>query len=285
VRRRKLQVLVAALLLAGGMLVSARIDHGEAITDAPIAGRSALDPPSLTIRHRPGRLSLEGTAASSRHEAELRQVATEQFGDVETETRFNAGVLLPDSWETASLRLLYAIAALDSAQAQLSPGEIEIRGVTTDPAMLDSRLDFLRESIDPSVAIREEVLVVEATAPLAALCRRNLAHATTEQVAFRQSSSEIRTSSFAILDRLVDLANDCRGNVLAITGHSDGTGPETWNRQLSLNRAQVVADYLAERGVPADSLLVTGVGSSEPIADNATAHGRSLNRRIEFELR
>jgi OOP family OmpA-OmpF porin len=266
------------------MLVSARIDHGVAITDAPVAGRSALDPPSLTIRHRPGRLSLEGTAASSRHEAGLRKVAAEEFGNVETDARFNAGILLPDSWETASLQLLYAIAALDSAQARLSPGEIEIRGVTTDPAMLASRLDFLRESIDHPVTIRQDVLVVEAATPLAALCRRNLAHAVTKPVAFRQSSAEIRTSSFAVLDRLVDLANDCRGNILAITGHSDGTGPETWNRQLSLNRAQAVADYLAEHGVPTDSLLVAGVGSSEPIADNATAHGRGLNRRIDFEL-
>jgi OOP family OmpA-OmpF porin len=134
------------------------------------------------------------------------------------------------------------------------------------------------------VTIRQDVLVVEAATPLAALCRRNLAHAVTKPVAFRQSSAEIRTSSFAVLDRLVDLANDCRGNILAITGHSDGTGPETWNRQLSLNRAQAVADYLAEHGVPTDSLLVAGVGSSEPIADNATAHGRGLNRRIDFEL-
>ena len=228
---------------------------------------------------------LEGTAASSRHEAELRQVAAEQFEDAETESRFNAGVLLPDSWETASLRLLYVIAALDSAQARLSPGKIEIRGVTTDLASLDSRLDFLREGVDPSVTIQKDVLVVEAAAALATLCRQNLAHAVTGPVAFRQSSSEIRTSSFAVLDRLVDLANECRGNMLSITGHSDGTGPETWNRQLSLDRAQAVADYLAERGVPTDSLLVAGAGSSEPVADNATAHGRSLNRRIEFELR
>lgn len=284
-RRHNLQFFVAALLLACGVLVSARIDHGIAVADAPVAARSALDPPFLAIRHRPGRLSLEGTAASAGHEAALRQVAADQFADAETDALFEAGVLLPDGWENASTRLLHTLAALDSAQAELSPGEIEIRGVTTDPATLASRLDFLRESVGRSVAIREDVLVVEAATPLARLCRRNFAHAVSEPVEFRQSSVEIRTSSFAVLDRLVDLTNECRDNVLAITGHSDGTGPERWNRQLSLDRAQAVAGYLAERGIPTDRLLVAGAGSSEPIADNATAHGRGLNRRIEFELR
>ncbi len=63
------------------------------------------------------------------------------------------------------------------------------------------------------------------------------------------------------------------------------SGNEARNRQLSLARAQSVADYLVRNGVPASQLIVAGVGSSDPAADNATAYGRGLNRRIEFELR
>ena len=54
---------------------------------------------------------------------------------------------------------------------------------------------------------------------------------------------------------------------------------------MSQARAQAVADYLIANGVAADRLVVEGRGSSEPIADNDTRYGRSLNRRIEFGLR
>jgi outer membrane protein OmpA-like peptidoglycan-associated protein len=50
-------------------------------------------------------------------------------------------------------------------------------------------------------------------------------------------------------------------------------------------RAQAVADHLVKSGIDPERLLVRGLGSSVPIADNSTAQGRGLNRRIEFELR
>ncbi len=54
---------------------------------------------------------------------------------------------------------------------------------------------------------------------------------------------------------------------------------------MSLARAQAVAAYLTRAGIPSDRLQVEGLGSSRPVAGNETARGRSLNRRIEFELR
>ena len=273
------------MLLTCGMLVSATIDHGRTTLGTPPTERSALDTPALSFDYRPGRLSLQGTAVSAEHEAGLLSVVAEQFGGTETKTSFDAGVLLPDNWETTSMRLLYALAATETAQATLSPDGIEIRGVTSDPDAFASRLEFLRQGTEAGTAIHEKLIVIDTVTPLPALCRRNLAYAASEPVAFRLSSAELKTSSFAVLDRLVDLSRDCRDSILAITGHTDASGPEAWNRQLSLHRAQAVADYLTERGVRNDRLLVAGVGSSEPIADNNTAHGRSLNRRIEFELR
>ena len=109
--------------------------------------------------------------------------------------------------------------------------------------------------------------------------------AVTEPVAFHRSSAEIRTSSFATLDRIIEIANDCRDNSIAIIGHSDALGDESWNRRLSRARAQAVADYVIRAGIQQQRVVVEGLGSSQPIADNSTAHGRGLNRRIEFELR
>ncbi len=219
------------------------------------------------------------------HESALLQVAEHAFSGSAVETDLRSGIVFPDYWEPASTRLLQALAATESAVAVLETGQARIRGVTSDPAALRSRLAFVRESLPADAGVVEDVAVIRSSASLDDLCRTNFANAVTEPVAFRQSSAELRTSSYALLDKVIDVANDCRGSRIAITGHTDATGNEDWNRALSLARAQAVADYLVRRGIQPQRLIVTGVGSAMPVADNATPHGRGQNRRIEFELR
>jgi len=67
-----------------------------------------------------------------------------------------------------------------------------------------------------------------------------------------------------------------------VEGHTDATGSEAANRELSLRRAIAVRDYLIGSGVPASATDVAGLGSSEPIAENSTNHGRARNRRVEI---
>ncbi|MGI8513954.1 MAG: OmpA family protein, partial [Acidimicrobiia bacterium] len=67
-------------------------------------------------------------------------------------------------------------------------------------------------------------------------------------------------------------------------GHTDDQGPEDFNRDLSLRRAQAVLDYMVAAGLPAANLSPEGFGESRPIADNGTEEGRAKNRRIEFTL-
>jgi outer membrane protein OmpA-like peptidoglycan-associated protein len=67
-----------------------------------------------------------------------------------------------------------------------------------------------------------------------------------------------------------------------VEGHTDSTGSDAVNRQLSLKRAITVRDYLIRSGIPASATDVAGLGSSAPVADNATASGRAANRRVEI---
>jgi outer membrane protein OmpA-like peptidoglycan-associated protein len=69
-----------------------------------------------------------------------------------------------------------------------------------------------------------------------------------------------------------------------IEGHTDSTGSYETNQALSLARATSVRDYLTAQGVDASSIEVTGLGSDQPIADNATREGRARNRRVEIIL-
>lgn len=67
-------------------------------------------------------------------------------------------------------------------------------------------------------------------------------------------------------------------------GFTDSTGPLQLNETLSLNRAQAVTNYLAAQGVPQAHLTSQGRGPSDPVADNSTAQGRAMNRRVELYL-
>ena len=69
-----------------------------------------------------------------------------------------------------------------------------------------------------------------------------------------------------------------------LAGHTDNTGNDTLNVELSKNRAETVKSFLVEYGINADRVSTVGYGSSKPIADNATVEGRATNRRTEVKI-
>ena len=66
---------------------------------------------------------------------------------------------------------------------------------------------------------------------------------------------------------------------IVIEGHTDSTGSEQYNRELSRKRAEMVADYLAADGMSREHMQIEAKGSSTPIASNTTREGRTENRR------
>ncbi|MEM6514091.1 MAG: OmpA family protein [Pseudomonadota bacterium] len=72
--------------------------------------------------------------------------------------------------------------------------------------------------------------------------------------------------------------------VVEVAGYTDGAGNADYNQGLSERRATTVYNFLVNAGVSADKLSVRGYGEENPIADNATAEGRAINRRVELRL-
>ena len=68
-----------------------------------------------------------------------------------------------------------------------------------------------------------------------------------------------------------------------LSGHTDWIGTEGYNQALSERRADAVKQYLTRKGVAADRITTHAYGESKPVADNATAEGRALNRRVEVK--
>ncbi len=104
---------------------------------------------------------------------------------------------------------------------------------------------------------------------------------------FELNSAELAPSAQHALDAAAEriVANLDRIEAVAISGHTDNTGSEAYNLELSKRRAVAVSDYLAGRNVPAELMRTEGMGSSMPLADNSLAEGRSRNRRVEVDVK
>jgi len=72
------------------------------------------------------------------------------------------------------------------------------------------------------------------------------------------------------------------GLVIEVDGHTDSVGGDEYNMTLSENRANAVRSYLVTQGVSGDAVTAKGFGKTEPVADNGTATGRQMNRRVEL---
>lgn len=103
-----------------------------------------------------------------------------------------------------------------------------------------------------------------------------------EAANFRFNSKEIRSD----MNRMDELEKDIKANpqaVVLVEGHTDNIGTEEYNKDLSLDRARVVAAVLSQRGYP-NQIRIYGAGSSNPVASNETAEGRAKNRRVDVVL-
>ena len=98
-------------------------------------------------------------------------------------------------------------------------------------------------------------------------------------VRFETGRATIDSSNDELLERLAEMARNCPGN-MTIEGHTDSRGDADLNKALSLARAAAVRDALSNLGVDAARVTATGLGATQPVADNNTADGRARNRRI-----
>lgn len=106
-----------------------------------------------------------------------------------------------------------------------------------------------------------------------------------ENVSFDSDKHDLKTDALTVLDKQAEiLATYFPGIDVYVCGHTDSTGSESHNLDLSLERAKVVADALTARGVPAARVKVQGFGKVYPIAPNDTPQGRATNRRTELVL-
>jgi outer membrane protein OmpA-like peptidoglycan-associated protein len=99
---------------------------------------------------------------------------------------------------------------------------------------------------------------------------------------FETDKYELKEESKTELNTLIELLTKNPSLKIEIGGHTDNSGIEKDNENLSQNRAKSVYDYLIEKGISADRLSYKGYAATKPVADNKTPEGRAKNRRTEF---
>ena len=91
--------------------------------------------------------------------------------------------------------------------------------------------------------------------------------------------------SQAALNGAAGVFLEYRKTAIIAQGHTDSTGSESYNQELSERRAKAVMNYLVGQGVDATRITSLGYGEAHPVADNDTPGGRSLNRRVDLLLK
>ena len=103
-------------------------------------------------------------------------------------------------------------------------------------------------------------------------------------ITFDTNKANIKSNFKPVLDSVAKVINEFDKTKVQITGYTDNTGTAAINNKLSAERANSVVTYLRLRGVAPARIYASGLGSSNPIASNATAAGREQNRRVEISL-
>jgi outer membrane protein OmpA-like peptidoglycan-associated protein len=103
-------------------------------------------------------------------------------------------------------------------------------------------------------------------------------------VTFDTNRAEIRPDIYPVLNSVVLVLKEYDKTIIEVTGHTDSTGTDQHNLELSQRRADAVGGYLKGQAINPMRVLTQGFGEQYPIAENETPAGRQQNRRVELRL-
>lgn len=198
----------------------------------------------------------------------LAGCATDQYGRTRPMTDAEKGVLIG-----AGVGAAVGLASKDKKNVLIGAVGGGIAGGLVGHYMDKQKQDFervLRPEIDAGLVSVD------------ALDQDRLRVTMTSGTSFDVDSAQLKPSFYSTLDKIAEVLKRYGKTQLALVGHTDSTGSDAYNQQLSERRAQAVEKYFLSNGVIPERLQAFGRGESQPRASNATPEGRTLNRRVEI---
>lgn len=240
------------------------------------------------------RLELTGFTPSEQGKAAILEAAHAAFPNADTVDRMHVagGAPSPSFVRTAS-QALRSLAALNTGEARIVDDAIVFIGdgnqasVTAlrrvfaePPAPFHSRLAVTVDGLDLD---HPELQGLNLASGDAETCEHAFDRLMERNVInFDEGSAVVQPRSRPVLDSLASVALRCDRFRIEVAGHTDDTGARETNMELSRERADAVANYLAAQGVARTRLTARGYGPDRPRASNTTEAGQAANRRIEF---
>ena len=105
-----------------------------------------------------------------------------------------------------------------------------------------------------------------------------------DHLKFEFDKAELSVKDRELLSRIAGILMTSHDYTISVNGHTDDVGTDAYNKGLSERRAQAVRDYLAQAGLPAEILSVTGHGKSLPLVPGSSDAARAKNRRVELAI-
>ena len=132
----------------------------------------------------------------------------------------------------------------------------------------------------PAVIVPEKIIKPVPRKIIKPVPKRIILHG----VQFDLNSANIQPVGIPVLDENIKLLKQYPERRIVIEAHTDSMGSEDYNSKLSLERSEAIYNYFISQGISANRMKTIGRGETRPIADNNTAEGRALNRRVEIQI-
>jgi outer membrane protein OmpA-like peptidoglycan-associated protein len=231
------------------------------------------------------RLVLRGTVANQESVNALVSDAEKAFGigNVTNKLEVGENISALPNLDGFFLTLTDKSFSLETLTATLVGNQLSLKGTVISDvanAMLETQMaNGLRLQVTNSLTVAVPPIKPDTCADLIS---ELLSGSTIE---FACGETTLKEGSSALLANIKSTTSAlCPDASLEVSGHTDSSGPLSFNMKLSQQRAQAVVDYLAGLGPNTTTFIATGFGPNKPIADNNTAEGRAHNRRVEFKL-
>lgn len=188
-------------------------------------------------------------------------------------------VSVPSGWSDSVTRIITPdLKKISQGQLRVRGTQVDLTGKMTDPDQIQSTTTSFQTLVQQPYRFNAQLSVNQGEQKIIDDALKN------RIIEFESGSTILTDAGQKILDEMAVALKKVGAKKVKIIGHTDSSGDASKNTILSQERAVVVQSYLVNKSIAAGRLSTEGRGSSQPVADNATADGRRKNRRIEFEV-
>jgi outer membrane protein OmpA-like peptidoglycan-associated protein len=183
-----------------------------------------------------------------------------------------------------SQELVDANRRTEAVRQDLSAANMETDTAKQDLNAANMETDAANQALIAANKKSDDAIARLATLAMVKEEARGLVLTLSGSILFRFNEASLLPSANVKLDQVTTALLDIRERNIIVEGYTDSKGSAIYNQDLSQRRAEVVRNFLVDRGYPTSRIETVGKGESNPIANNASAEGRANNRRVEIVI-